>query len=51
MNNVVTALSPFIFDWIFFILAGNKDTHKISDEFKIGQDYELPALERLKKSP
>ena len=24
----------FIFDWIFFILAGNKDNHKSFDEFE-----------------
>ena len=29
--------SAFIFDLIFFILAGNKDTYKISDGFQIGQ--------------
>ena len=27
--------SSFIFDWFFFILAGNKDTHLISDGFEI----------------
>ena len=27
----------FIFDWFFFLLAGNKDTNKISDGFEIGQ--------------
>ena len=47
--------SSFIFDWFFFILAGNKDTHKFSDGFKFGRIqpgiYELPALERLEKSP
>ena len=53
MNNVVTTLSPSFFDWIFFIFAGNKETHNISDGFEIWQDptYELPALERLEKSP
>ena len=30
--------SPFIFDQIFFILAGNKDIHNISDEFEIRSD-------------
>ena len=30
--------SSFIFDWIFFILAGNKLTHNISDGFEIQQD-------------
>ena len=40
--------SSFIFDWLFFILAGNKDNHNILDEFKIGpRTYELAALERL----
>ena len=27
--------STFIFAWIFFILAGNKDNHKITDRFEI----------------
>ena len=47
--------SAFIFDWIFFILAGNKDNHKISDGFEIWPDKiwtaELAALECLGKSP
>ena len=30
--------SAFISDRIFFILAGNKDSHKTSDEFEIQQD-------------
>ena len=30
--------SAYIFDSIFFILAGNKDSHKISDEFEIRVD-------------
>ena len=30
--------SSFIFYWIFFILAGNKLTHNISDGFEIQQD-------------
>ena len=30
--------SAFIFDWIFFILAGNEDIHNISDEFEIRPD-------------
>ena len=33
--------SPYIFDRIFFILAGNEDSHKISDEFKIRQDLTM----------
>ena len=35
--NSVNHSSAFIFDWVFFILAGNKDTHKISDGVEIGQ--------------
>ena len=27
-----------IFDWIFFILAGNKDNYKSLDEFEFGQN-------------
>ena len=40
---------PFIFDWIFFIFAGNKDNHKVAEEFEITPDptMELAALERL----
>ena len=30
--------SAFIFDWIFFILAGNKDNYIVSDEFEIRPD-------------
>ena len=30
--------SDIIFDWIFFILAGNKDNYKTSDGFEIRQD-------------
>ena len=30
--------SFFIFDWFFFILAGNKDNHKISNGPEIRQD-------------
>ena len=29
---------PLIFDWIIFILAGNKDNHKVSDGFEIRLD-------------
>ena len=48
MNNFVTT-----FDWIFFIIAGKKETHKIYHMVsKFGRirpgTYELPALERLK---
>ena len=27
--------SSFIFDWFFFILAGNEDNHKNLDEFEL----------------
>ena len=30
--------SSFNFEWIFFILAGSKDNHKVSDEFEILPD-------------
>ena len=30
--------SAFIFDWIVFILVGNKDNHNISDEFECKPD-------------
>ena len=55
MNNVVTALAPNIFDWIFFILSPNKDSHKRLDEFEIcrirPRTYELAVLEDLENSP
>ena len=38
MYNVVSTLAPLIFDLIFFILAGNKNIHNISDEFEIRPD-------------
>ena len=38
MYNVVTTLERFIFDRIFFILAGNKEIYNISNEFKIRPD-------------
>ena len=42
--------SNFIFDWIFVKLAGNKDSHKISDEFDFSQiklfTLELFALQQ-----
>ena len=31
--------SSFIFDWFFFILAGNKNYHKISNGFEIQHDW------------
>ena len=47
--------SAFIFDQIFFILAGNENIHNISNEFEIRpdrtKDWELAALERMKKIP
>ena len=30
--------SVFIFDWLFFSLAGNKDNHILSKEFEIQRD-------------
>ena len=46
--------SAFIFDRIFFILAGNEDIYNISNAFEIGQiglkSVDLAALERLEKS-
>ena len=30
--------SSFIFDWIFVKLAGNQDSHKITDEFEFRLD-------------
>ena len=53
--------TALIFNWIFFILAGNEDNYKSLDEFKfeawmslnLGRipplTSELAALERLKK--
>ena len=35
--------NSFIFDWFFFILAGNKDNHKILNGFEIGQ-YSMEDL-------
>ena len=37
LYNVVNTLAP-IFDRIFFILAGNKKIHNISDKFEIRPD-------------
>ena len=33
--------SVFIFDWIFLILAGNKGSHKISEEFEFQPDQTI----------
>ena len=41
IDNVVTALAPSFFYWIFIVLAGNKDNHNISYGFKIGPDQTL----------
>ena len=38
MNSLVTTLAALFFDWIFLILAGNEDNHKISNGFEIRQD-------------
>ena len=42
-----------MFDWIFFILAGNKDKNIVSNEFEIGliQPWttEVVALDQFKK--
>ena len=37
MNTVVTTLSPSFLIGSPSFFAGNKDTHKISDGFEIGQ--------------
>ena len=37
-HRVIITTSAFIFDWFFFILAGNEDNHKRSDGFEIRQD-------------
>ena len=38
VRNVVTTLSVFNLEWIFFILADKKDNYKSLDEFEIHQD-------------
>ena len=35
---LVNTLAPSFFDWIFFILAGNKDNYIVSNEFEIWLD-------------
>ena len=37
-NVVITLDSTFIFDWIFFILAGNEDNHKRLREVEFQAD-------------
>ena len=48
-------MSSNVFDWIYFILAGNDDINKSLNEFEFGEigpwTMELAALERLKKIP
>ena len=50
-ENVVNT-NAFIFDQIFFIIAGNSDNHKSMDEFEIRPnpttDYGVTATEHLK---
>ena len=36
--NLNVVVGTFIFDWIFFILACNKDNHKSLDEFEFQPD-------------
>ena len=54
-ENDVSHLFSVVFDPIHFILAGNKDMHKIWEEFEFRQDrttdYGLAALEHLKNFP
>ena len=57
-DNGVSTFFLVAFDPIFFILVGNEDMHKISDEFECRPDRtndygttELAALERLKTIP
>ena len=38
VSNKHCLLPFFIFDWIFFILAGNQDNSKSLDEFEFGQN-------------
>ena len=35
----MTTLATSVFDWFFFILAGNEDNYKISDGFEFRQDW------------
>ena len=36
--SVYRTIGPLVFDWIFFILAGNKDNYKSLDVFEFGQN-------------
>ena len=38
MGKISLASSVFIFDWNFFILAGNEDNHNIPNEFEFRPD-------------
>ena len=37
----MATLAPSFFDWIFFVLVGNEDKHKISDDFHFGPNRTL----------
>ena len=56
-GSLVNTQSAFIFDRIFFSLAGNEYNHNISNEFKIRPDRtkdctaELATIECMEKSP
>ena len=55
----MSASGPLVFDCVFFILAGSKYNHKVSDGSKFRQIRprtaeiapEVAALEGLEKSP
>ena len=55
MAGDINSLNLLVFDWIFFILAGNKVSGKILDEYEICKIASLTAvlaaLEHLEKSP
>ena len=53
MEKTVSPLFLAVFHSILFILAGNDDMHKSSEEFEFrpAQTTESATLERLKKSP
>ena len=38
IREMLLAPSTFIVNWIFFVLAGNKDSHKRLDEFEFRPD-------------
>ena len=54
-ENDVSTFSQLFFDPILFILAGNEDMHKISDEFEFRPDrttdYEVSCPWASKKFP